>query len=286
MTSHTRYPQLAEMLQGPNEPCHLLLERAQCPDFLRFPLGVEGVEIPVPGVEDEQARRLMPVLMAWPGDDSSHRWLFRHSVQWAVEHHAATWLQSALPLQDLAMALGRRMDARLDDGTEAMLRLADARTLPSIHACLDDDQRSMVFAPVSAWWYLDRQEQLRALPIEAPSSKGSAKLPVTLRPAQLSALMEAAEPDFVLQKLAEFSPKALAGLPRADRHQWTVDRVAQARQWGMEATLDLARFCSIALEQGEGFFERHAWLNAVKRVQSGQQAWAEVFLGSEIWAAT
>lgn len=269
---------LAQALEGPPEAEHafVLVDAALHGDLQhRAILGVEGVALPVPGVNDKRAKSLMPVLMAWPQDKGMQRWLLPRSIRWAREKHAVTWLRSELPLQALAQHLGACMAGELDDGRKMLLRFADARALPSTAAHLDASQRAALFGPVTHWWYLNRQDELRELPLGSWPAADPAPLPLRLTEAQLAELVDAAEPDIVLQLLTRLSAEALKAMSPSARHAFVVRGIEWARTWGIEASIDLANYCSRELELGSGCHQTPEWANVVRRVKAGELTWSQ-----------
>jgi len=249
----------------------------------RHPLGIECATLEVSGADEAEAQAVLPLLMAWPEDDEGRQWLLPRSIQWAQEHHAVTWLRSHLGLKELAAALARRMDAQLDDGTEVLLRFADARILGPLWSVLTDAQRATLFAPVERWWYLDRQEQLQELPLQRVA-EAEERLPFVLLQAQLNSLLDAAEPDVVMQQLRELVPDALEGIERPARHGTVRRYVDQARQLGIDAVRDLAVFCALILKRGDATLERMQWHALVQQVRSERLTWTEALTSKEIWS--
>lgn len=277
-------PELQAALSAPGRThAYLLVDCALHREWARQPpMGVASAVLEVPGVEDAESRAVLPRLLAWPEDDLTRNWLLPRSVHWAKDLFAVTWLRSRLGLEELAQALGRRMDAQHEDGTELLLRLADARVLHPLPQHLAPQQRAALFAPVDHWWYLDRDETLQAVTLDTPPSTSSVSLPVRLTQAQLGALIDAAEPDTVLMLLDKAFPDALTALSRPERYRFVVQHIAKARELGMEASMDFATYCAISRMHGEQFFKQPPWQGLVKKVTSGQTSWAQALTSGEI----
>lgn len=279
-----RLPELQEALSAPGAThAYLLVDCALHRDLSRQPpLGVETAVLQVPGVEDAESRAVLPMLLAWPEDDLTRNWLLPRSVQWAKDLFAVTWLRSRLGLEELAQALGRRMDARLEDGTELLLRFADARILKSLQLHIESAQRATLFAPVEQWWYLDREEMLQALPLDGQSGAAAGSPPLCLTQVQLGALMDAAEPDTVLMLMDKVFPDLLTALPSPERYRFVTQHIARAKDLGMDASMDFATYCAISRKHGEAFYERPWWQGTVKQVQRGQLTWRSALTSEEI----
>jgi hypothetical protein len=254
---------------------YLLVDCALYPEMSRKPpLGIQTATLAVPGVDDEQSMAALPMLLAWPDDDLTRHWLLRRCISWAQDCHAVTWLRSRLGLRELAQALGRRMDMRHEDGTELLLRFADSRILPGLHRHLNDEQRAALFEPIERWWYLDRDDKLQAFPLEPCPSVQAAALPLVLTQAQINALMDEAEPDTVLALLDKMFPDVVASLPPPQRYGFVKHHLLKAHGLGMEASMDVAAFCAMALQRGSSYLESPQWRATVRQVHSGQSTWA------------
>lgn len=274
----TNHPELERGLSDEmaGEGAYILVDRALYQELQFRPLlGIEAAVLPVPGVKEPKAQAYMPVLLTWPEEPELQRWLLPRSLRWARENYAATWLRSVLGAEALAEHLGLCMASELDDGRRILLRFADARTLPAIAEHLTAPQRAALFAPVARWWYLDRQEQVRELALPEGEAADTATPPLVLSERQLAALMEAAEPDVVLQLLAQMSPEALAAMERAERHRFAVQSIEAARAWGIDASFDLANFTSRVLEYGAECHETAEWQALVDKVHAGGLTWTE-----------
>jgi len=283
--SWTRLPALEEAVHAPGPTrAYALVDSALYPQVQRRqPLGVECAALEVPGADDAEAKSVLPVLLAWPADDPTRSWLLPRSILWAQEHHAVTWLRSPLGLKELARALGRRMDSVLDDGTEVLLRFADARILGPMWSVMSEAQRATMFAPVARWWYLDREEQLQELPLRQ-SEHGAGQLPLVLSQSQLDRLLDMAEPDVVMQQLRELSPNELAAIERPARYGTVRRHIERARHFGVDAARDLAAFCTLMLRRGEGTLERPQWSALVQQVQAKRMTWAQALISKELWS--
>jgi len=248
----------------------VLIDPALQPDarrWLNSRLGTVCVSLELHGAVTGEAEAVMPFLAAIPPEPHVRDRVLTQSLMWAQEAHAATWLRSDLSVQSLANELGQRMDVALAADMRVILRFSDARILRPLHDVLSDAQRAAFFSVFNAWCYLDRSEQLQALPLP-PDAASHFVAPLTLSQAQEDQLLAAAEPDAVLQLLREEVGEELAAVERKRRHGFVVAQLALARIWGLESAADFARFCMVSLAQGEDFFESPQWQAALRRVQA------------------
>ena len=178
-----------------------------------------------------------------------HNRCMANLVELAIERSAVSWLTSPLALPELATQLGQRMDVELSGNLSMILRFADARVLPVLHDTLHMAQRASFFGCCDGWWYLDRQENLRELPL-GESTPARYHPPLRLDPIQEQHMIDAAEPDAVLQLLAQHDAESLNRIARAARYDFARQSIDQAKRWSLETPSDLMLYCMVALEQG------------------------------------
>lgn len=120
----------------------------------------------------------------------------------------------AAQLQD---HLRRLAEVSTADGGEFMLRWADARALPAIHAALDAQQQASFMAPITSWWYFDRQGQPAVLRGNALEQQGTGPLErLHLSAEQVASLQRAMLPDLLLDYLHD-RPHIYGRLDALDR---------------------------------------------------------------------
>jgi hypothetical protein len=195
------------------------------------------------------------------------------SLRWAQESDGATWIASSLDLSTLVDALRTRMLVQIDEHLSAVLRYSDARVLPVLAAVLNPEQRLDFFAPIDAWWYLDRAGELHGLDLPAVQGVSSA-FALRLTDVQQAAMQDAAEPDAVASILLQESPEFL-GMERSQRHEFLQRSIAAARQWNLQDTPALAQYGLLALELGEDFAQQPAWASWMAQVKEGRLTLAQ-----------
>lgn len=261
-------PHMLSAALGNSAAC-ALIDPALCPGALghrttrqAHTLIVEGVSAP-----DVKAKAVLPFLVPLSDDPQDRQRQLVAFEAWALEFHAVSWLESHLRVDELALQLGQRLDVMLSDRQPALLRLSDTRILPVVHAVLSEAEHPLFFAPVSRWWYFDRQEQLQSIAGPLEPGAGQWKPPWHMQAAQESALLRAAEADAVLALLREQAWDRLQTVPRAQRHGFVSEQMRHARRWGIEATHEQALYCVIALNMGAEFSQLPAWEQALAKVR-------------------
>lgn len=235
--------------------------------------------IPAGGVVARADLSALPFLVELTaGDGRPNTRLIRRLSAWAIEHASVTWIASSWPAPLLADQLALRMEAELPQNMAVVLRFADARVLPVLHEALDVEQRTRFFSCVTGWWYFSRQGDLRALSFHR--EPGAAPLtfepPLKLTATQEQQLIDAAEPDAVMQILRRHDAEALEQLAPGERHDFVESAIGRARAWSVEAPSDLALFCMVALAQGLTFDALPHWQEALTRLREGHTTMIDV----------
>jgi len=228
--------------------------------------------IPAGGAVSSADMSALPFLIERPTQPSrSQRAAMRRLNDWANSTDAVSWVRSTHSLQSLAPALGERMLARISGGLEVVVRFADARVLPELHRVLDEAQRVAFFSVVQAWWYPDRNNKLQALTLPRQRSATACTYPpLVFSELQEQQLLDAAEPDAVLQLLRTHDAQRLGAMSKPESHALARAAVQAASRWRLESTPDKALYAMIALEHGPDFDTQPRWQAALARVQRGE----------------
>ena len=76
-------------------------------------------------------------------------------ITWLIEKERArpsvTWIKSPYALSALATMLTRRLQCRINEEEDVVLRFYDPRILLGLSSALTDAQKKFFFAPVSSW---------------------------------------------------------------------------------------------------------------------------------------
>lgn len=204
--------------------------------------------------------------------------LISELAAWALDHSAVTWLESSLPIASLADQLALRLEAELQQRLSVVLRFADARVLPVLHDTLDAEQRSRFFSCATNWWYVSRRGELRALPLQRePGTEPSPfEPPLQLTAPQEQQLIDAAEPDSVMQILRRHDAQALDKIASSEQYDFVKAAIRRARAWSVETPSDLALFCMLALEHGPAFDELPDWKAALAHLRAWETTLIQV----------
>jgi hypothetical protein len=222
---------------------------------------------------DAAARQVAPLLFTLE-DLSTPR--SQRLLLWLAENGAFTgsllFLWSELPRQTLLARLVHRLDVRLPEGEEVLMRFFDARVFEALVQVLSPEQHTAWLSPASHWWYVDRLSQLQAHE-GAPGVHEVDPLKQMLRldTQQFAALLDATEPDQVAHLLRQRMSETFLRIEPQGRHAFVLRHMRRGRrEWGIEAPNDLAIYCGLALLHGEDFAARPAWHQALVQVASGK----------------
>lgn len=139
---------------------------------------------------------LIPLL---PGQQS-------HSQLKALLKHCSgrpmlSFVAGSLPVAELSQHWEKLHWVDTPDNQRMLLRLADTRVLPMLPKVLASDQWSAFAAPLQHWYFINREGRLSSCPL--PNNEQPAHPPLHLSQNQLNALVQAAEPDAVIDLLME-----------------------------------------------------------------------------------
>ena len=178
----------------------------------------------------------------------------RSLFSWIGEHgtysSAVVILTSPLDMVTLRDRLAARLDIRLPENMEAMLRFFDPRVLESLLKSLPPGQARTFFSPADSWRYVDRTGMLANV-VTAFDVIDDFRAPLVLSEEQEFALLEACEIDQVLDLLRHNMPKLLATLPLPDQATFVGKAIGSARQRGIDSVFKFSLFAAISLSQGE-----------------------------------
>lgn len=222
------------------------------------------------GSRDEGALEVAPIL--FPIDVTQSSFRQNALVKWVCKNGSYSssliFLVSPLAIAELSRRLAQRLDAQLPDNMDIVLRYFDARIFESLLTVLSDDQKLDFLSPAHRWWYVDRKAELQSVDSTFAANDGR-YIPLVFTEPQEDALLDASEPDQVAQLLRTFVPNEYSALREGNEYDFIVRHMRSARAFGVVSTHDHARYCSLALLEGEDFSERAKWSAALKQLAKG-----------------
>jgi hypothetical protein len=176
---------------------------------------------------------------------------------------------SQLTIRELAGRLTARLDAKISDDMDVLLRFFDPRVFEQLARCLTDEQRNVFFSPASSWWYVDRRGELQAVQAQFSNDENFVS-PLILSARQEHELVDASEPDQVEEQLRLWLPNEFARLSPPDRHNFIARHMTAGRNLRITLTRELALYCALALVYGEDFASDAEWSSALDLIRQGK----------------
>jgi hypothetical protein len=194
-------------------------------------------------------------------------------LRWVCErgvHSSSLMLMaSPLPIRELARRLTARLDAKISEDMDVLLRYFDPRVFEQLVRCLSVEQRTNFLSAASAWWFVDRIGELQA--VEAQFSNVDAFCPpLILTARQEQELVDASEPDQVEEQLRQSVPNEFTRLLGAERHLFITRHMRAAREFRITSTREFALYCALALVYGPDFSFRPEWAPKLYLIQEGR----------------
>lgn len=178
-------------------------------------------------------------------------------------------LASQLSLRPLAGRLTARLDAKISEDMDVLLRFFDPRVFEQLVHCLSNEQRRVFLSPASAWWFVDRRGELRV--VDAHFSHAELfHSPLLLSIHQEHELVDASEFDQVEEQLRLSVPSELSRLQPVQRCEFIAKKMAEAREFRINSVRELALYCALALIYGADFAALPEWSSQLNLIRDGK----------------
>lgn len=179
-------------------------------------------------------------------------------------------IASRLALAELAVRLTARLDAKISEDMDVLLRFFDPRVFEQLVRRLSIEQRSDFLGAGSCWWYVDRRGELQAVQSQF-SDQELFQSPLVLSARQEHELVDASEVDQVEAQLRLSLPNEFSGLDPCERYNFIAAHMAAGRGFQITATRELTLYCALALLYGGDFSTRPEWSSAFDLIRNGKQ---------------
>jgi hypothetical protein len=208
------------------------------------------------GSRQESALSVAPLLVH-AGSAGAVR-LSRSLLAWLAEHgtysSSIILLTSPHDLATLRARLAARLDLKLSQNMDALLRFFDPRVLASLIRILPAAQATPFFSPADSWCYVDRAGKLVSVPTAFDHHERFYP-PLVLAESEEFALLAACEIDQVLHLLRETVPIALSALPLSAQPAFVERAIAMAKMKGIDSVFKCSLFAALCLVQGSALME-------------------------------
>ena len=223
----------------PDAQLYFLLDHAGLPGLLRKldSHRLQWVSL-FDGTRESGALAVAPILVFVGRMESQLPRLF---FDWVAQHgayaSAVTLLDSPLAIDVLQRRLVARLESKLSENMDVMLRFFDPRILAQLRTTLTPEQAAAFFGVAAHWWYLDRAGVLWDFDTNFASTD-AAEVPLVLCPEQEFALIDASEADQTLALLNRKLPNLMEKIPLPERYEKVFNRISDAKKLGLESIHD------------------------------------------------
>lgn len=219
---------------------------------------------------EENALSVAPILVtlnipaATENDNQLLDWICERSTY----SSSLLLLASSLTMNELAHRLIARLDAKLPDNVNVMLRYFDTRVFAELMSVLDELQKTEFLNPASQWWYVDRRGALQTV-AAVFALQDTFVAPLRLNLIQQNSMIGASEPDQIAELLKDTVPNEYDELPYQDRYDFIKRHAQTAEGFGVKATYEKSFYCALALIYGEDFAAQPAWRTGLDEIRAG-----------------
>lgn len=176
-------------------------------------------------------------------------------------------IDSPHPIQALAQSLTARCDAVLSDEQTMVLRYFDARVFEAMLTHFSASQLAVLVSCSRRWWYAAREGVVSPVYVNPWPTVELFTPPWRLSLEQEHALLDASEPDTMIDLLTRSNVEPLLDLPFPQRYARVRDLLAGARRWGIHGVSDQAAYCTLSLHHGTDLADIPLWVQLLPRVK-------------------
>ncbi len=242
------------------------VDLAADPDALRWIDAREGDDALClfDGVLSSDARRAAPWLVRIaPMDDT---WRLEKTGQLARRAAAVTWIVSSLSLEQLRTRLANRLDVKLGDGAEFLLRYFDPRILEVVLEHLDPAHSAAFLALGSRWCWIDRDGSLRNHPLNAASGDDPVRVPTLLTASEEAQLVLATEAGQLLTQALTIWPQDLEKISGKGQFALARRTCQEADSLDMGQSASRLQLLLLASSHGAGYYDSPLWATHRERI--------------------
>lgn len=216
-----------------------------------------------------------PLLIELANDKVGHQRLRR-----LLEHCSArpmlSIIHSTVPAAQLAQLWQQCHWITTGDGQRLLLRFADSRVLPVLPGVLRPEHCAKLSNPIKAWFYIARDGRVAPCLLAPPAIPPSTAMEIDTT--QLEKLLDAAEPDILLDFFAEHLPDTLpTDINRSVLYNSAFTIINLARTYQVGAWADIVSLM-LSEWQTQGKFQENPEITAL--LQAGN--WIPGKLGENI----
>lgn len=176
-------------------------------------------------------------------------------------------IESSLPISVLSQKLAFRLDAQLPGCIDVLLRYFDPRIFDALLGVLTAPQMNTFLSVAKQWHYVDRRGEIKTVISDEQDGQALETL-LVLSSQQEAALVKKSLPDHVGALVKSAVPEEFGRIPSVDWHDFLCYHINMAQEMNINLPQELSLYCSLALIEGEGFFETGPWPDILRRVKN------------------
>jgi hypothetical protein len=235
------------------------------------------------GTKEESAQAVAPILVL-VGSKGRLR-VSRPFLDWIGRTGTFTStvivFSSPLPIRVVKDRLTTRLEVKLSENMNAMLRFFDPRILEALKKNLSVEQAEVFFSPAETWLYVDREGQLVSFRSVFNISEQYVA-PLILSQEQEFALIEASEVDQVLELLRKSVPQVMQALPMPDQYEVVNDAIGTARRDGIESIYMLSMYAAVIISKGKMFKDDPLWNSFLEELKADRIGFSDEVTGIDL----
>lgn len=209
-------------------------------------------------------------------DDKAGRQRLRRLLEHCNARPMLSIIHSTVPAAQLAQLWLPCHWITTGDGQRLLLRFADTRVLPVLPSVLQPEHWAKLSQPIKAWFYIARDGRVAPCPLAPPAIPPSTAIEIDTT--QLEKLLDAADPDLLLDFFADHLPDALpTDIQRSDLYKQASAIINLARTYHVNAWADIVTLM-LTEWQTQGEFLKNPKITAL--LQEGN--WIQGKLGEDI----
>jgi len=208
-----------------------------------------------------------------------NRLLFQWISEQAPNSSAVIMLASHLSIKELKDRLALRLDVKISQDMDAILRFFDPRIFQQLVRILTSDQLAKLCGPAKTWWYVDRTGELVRIEREFQEVDKDC-YSLDLSEEQEFSLVSMSEPDQIMHILRMAMPQ-VEPLISGSSYQIIVDSIHAAANLKLDAISDLALYAAMVILRGVEFEELPYWRDVLPDVRAGKISFANAVANSK-----
>jgi hypothetical protein len=255
---------------SPNSSLYFLLDHSGLPGLCQKLSNRSAAWVSIfSGTTEAGALEVAPILILIGSNGRMH--LSRNMFEWIGQegtyNSTVIMLLSPLAINPMMRRLRARLDVKLSENMDAMLRFYDPRVLESLPNILSTDQSISFFGAAEAWEYIDRTGRLRK--IESSFNEIDKFLaPLVLDQTQEFDLIDASEVDQVLDLVRTNVPAIMLNIPPREQYEFVRQRVEAAKKCGLDSVLKYVLYIVVPMLEEARFNVAENWARFIANLNS------------------